>query len=128
MDELTAFAKRGLGRGEPGDRHSEWAARHVIQPNLVAEQDRVGIATMFATNAALQVFLRRAAFGDTHFNQLTHARHVERLEGIAGKNFLLQIIGQERIDIVATVPERHLCQIVRTEAEEVGDLADFDRP
>jgi hypothetical protein len=38
---------------------------------------------------------------------------------------LLQVIGQERVDVVAAVAERHLGQVVGAEAEEVGVLGDL---
>ena len=38
---------------------------------------------------------------------------------------MLQVVGQERVDVVAAVAERHLRQVVGAEAEEVGRLADL---
>src|SRR5690349_21868753 len=37
---LPIFAERGLRRGEPRDRHAERRARHIVEPNLLAECDR----------------------------------------------------------------------------------------
>ena len=52
--------QRGLGRRQAGDRHPERRAAHVVQPDLVAERDRLGIAAVLAADAKLDVRSRRA--------------------------------------------------------------------
>ena len=52
--DLTA-GKRGLGGGQPGDRHAERRAGNVVHPHLVAERDAVRVAAVLAADADLQV-------------------------------------------------------------------------
>src|SRR5256885_1213299 len=47
--------QRRLRRGEARDRHAERAARHVIQPDPVAELHAVRVAAVLAADADLQV-------------------------------------------------------------------------
>src|ERR1044072_6319438 len=55
------FAERGLRGGEPRDRHAVRRAGHVIEPDLVTERDRCGIAAMLAAHAELQPVAHLAA-------------------------------------------------------------------
>src|SRR5262249_19232452 len=81
----------GLGGGEAGDRYAERAAGDVIQANLLAELDRIRVAAVLAADAAFELVLRTMAFADGHLDELADADGVERLERIAGKDFLLQV-------------------------------------
>ena len=88
--------KRRLGRGQPGDRHAEGRAAHVVEADLVAELDRRRVAAVFAADAALQVL--RACCGPcctAISHELADAADVERLERVALEDFLLQVVGQE---------------------------------
>src|SRR5471032_3009771 len=78
------FCKRRLRRGQPRDRHAEWAATDVIQADLVAELDRVGFAAVLAANANLEVSARLAATFDAELHQAAHAVEVNHLEGVFG--------------------------------------------
>ena len=78
---------------------------------------------MFATNAALQIALHRAAFLHAHRDQLTHAFGVERIERVARQDFLAEVVGQKGVDVVSTVAEGHLGEVVGAEAKEIGLLA-----
>ena len=116
-----------LSGGEAGDGDSEGGAAYVIEADLVAEGDRGRVAAVLAADAALQAAARLAAFGYGHFNELANSSRIERLEGIAGEQFLLEIVGQKRVHVVAAEAERHLREVVGAEAEEVGRLADLVR-
>src|SRR5690606_2852389 len=106
-------------------RHPERAAADVIQPNLVAELDRLGIATMLAANAALELLLDATSLLDSHLDQLANAVDVDRLERVDLQDVVPEVIGQERVDVVTAVPERHLRQVIRAKAEEVGERGDL---
>ena len=60
-------ASRGQRRAaglEPGDRHPERRAGHVVEPDAVEEVDRLGVAAVLAADAELEVGLGRAALLD----------------------------------------------------------------
>src|SRR6476469_4476290 len=44
---------RGMGRGQSGDGDAEGAAADVVQADLVAELDGLGVAAVLAADAAL---------------------------------------------------------------------------
>src|SRR5687768_6882144 len=46
----SGFAKRRLRRREPRDWHTEWRARHIVQPALMTERDRGRVAAVLAAN------------------------------------------------------------------------------
>src|SRR5499427_881179 len=48
-------AHRGLGGRELGDRHAERRARHVVEPDPVAELDARRIAAVLAADAELEL-------------------------------------------------------------------------
>src|SRR5689334_4218836 len=74
--------QRRLSRRQSSDRHTERAARHIIQADLVAKHDRIRIATVLAADAALQPRFRRTALLHSHIHKLPHAARIERLERI----------------------------------------------
>src|SRR3954451_900590 len=78
-----SLAERSLGRGEAGDRHAERAARDVVQPDLVAQLDRVRVAALFAADAELDLRPRLAALLDGELHQPADAVRVHRLERVA---------------------------------------------
>ena len=53
-------SERGVRGGQPGDRDAERRARHVVETDLVAERDRIGIAAVLAADAELEIGTRRA--------------------------------------------------------------------
>ena len=64
--------------------------------------------------------LRRAALVDRDLHQ-PGDRVVERLERVERQDLVLDVLEQEAaLGVVAAVAERHLGQVVRAEAEEVG--------
>ena len=91
-DRLAA-GKRGLGGGQPGDRHAERRAGDVVHAHLVAEGDAVGVAAVLAADADLQVLAvlllaRLAALGDADLDQLADPVDVERLERVDRQDLL----------------------------------------
>ena len=80
---------------------------------------------MFATDAALQLRTRGATFLNGHFDQLANTRFVDLLERVGFEDLLFQVVRQERANVVATVTEGHLSQVVRAEAEELGRFGDL---
>src|SRR5262249_51872662 len=82
------LAQRRLGGGKAGDRHPERRARHVVEPGLVTERHRGGIATVLAANAELDVASGFASALDRDVDEFAHALAIERDERVDGKNAL----------------------------------------
>src|SRR4051794_3823782 len=72
------LAKRRLRCGQPRDRHAVGRARNVIEPDLVAERHRSGIAAVLAANADLEIRPRLAAAGDADLDEFADAVTVDR--------------------------------------------------
>ena len=70
---------------------------------------------MLATDTALQFGTYRAAFLNSHFNQLAYTVLVEYLERVNLQNLLFEVNRQEAGNIVTRVAECHLSQVVCTE-------------
>ena len=51
----TPTPRIGLRRGQPGDRHPERRAGHVVEADLVEQRDRLGVAAVLAADAELEV-------------------------------------------------------------------------
>ena len=118
--------ERGLRGGEPRERHAERRARHVVEPELVAERDGLRLAAVLAADAELQVVLDAAAALDRDAHQVADARAVERLERVLLEHVVLQVVGEELpLGVVAREAERRLRQVVRPEGEEVRVLGDL---
>src|SRR5262245_5271010 len=103
-----ALAERGLRGGEPRDRHAEWRARHVVEPDLVAERDRRRVATMLAADAELEGVAHLATAIGRDADQLADAFAVERHERIDRQDALGLIRTEEARRIVARDAERRL--------------------
>src|SRR6202030_3848359 len=87
-----------LCRGEPRDGHAEWRGADVIHPRAIAEFNALGIASVLAANADLELRTRRPASLDGPFDHHAHAREIERLKRIRGENsrfLLVQIFRQK---------------------------------
>src|SRR5262249_16543658 len=124
------LAERGLRRGEPRDRHPERRARHVIEPDLVAEGDRSGVAAVLAADADLELRPRRAPTLDPDPDELGDALAVDGDERIGCKNSARHIGAEKARRVVATDAEGGLGQIIGAEREELracGDLAGAQR-
>ena len=75
---------------------------------------------MLAADPELEAGLRRAALVDRGLHQ-PGDRVVERLERVDRQDLVLDVLQEEAaLGVVAAVAERHLGQVVRAEAEEVG--------
>src|SRR5262249_60511166 len=82
---LERAAQGGLRRRQPRDRHAVGRAGDVIEPGLVAEEHRGGIAAMLAANAELELGPRLAAALAGDLDQFAHALGIER-----GKRVVLE--------------------------------------
>src|SRR3954470_10651277 len=116
------LAERGLRRRQPRDRHAERRARHVVEPDLMAERDRSGIAAVLAADADLEVLADLAAALDADPHQRADAVAVDRDERIAGQDAARGVDAEERRRVVAADAEGGLGQVVGAEREELGAL------
>src|SRR5581483_4229053 len=71
-----------LGRGEPGDGHPERRAGDVVEPDRVAEGNRIRVAAVLAADADLEVGARAPALLDGEPHLAPDADRVERLERV----------------------------------------------
>ena len=69
-----------LSRGQASDWDSVGAAADVVEARADTELDAVWLATVLATDAALQFRTRGATFLNGHFDQLANTRFVDLLE------------------------------------------------
>src|SRR5919205_1455291 len=65
--------KGGVGGGEPGDRHAERGAGHVVETDVVAEPDGAGLPAVLPADPHLELGSRGAAVGDRHADELPYA-------------------------------------------------------
>src|SRR5258705_13377017 len=111
---------RGLRSREPGDGDAVRRAGHVVEPDGLAFPDRIRVAAVLAADPELEAGLRRAALVDRGLHQ-PGDRIVERLERVDRQDPVLDVLQEKSaLGVVAAVAERHLGQVVRAEAEEVG--------
>src|SRR5262249_59126750 len=118
------LAERGLRGGKARDRHPGRRARDVVEPDIVAEGDRGGIATVLAADSELEVVPRLAPALDRDAHELAHALAIERDERIDRQDALGRVWPQETCRVVAADPERGLGEIVGAEGEELRGLRD----
>src|SRR4051812_16329863 len=83
------LAERGLRCGEAGDRHAVGRAGDVVEPDLVTEADRSGIAAMLAADADLERGARLAAALDADPDQFADAVAIDRNKRIDLQNAAL---------------------------------------
>src|SRR3954454_16387093 len=95
------LAERGLRGGEPRDRHAERRARHVVEPDLVAERDRSRIAAVLAADADLEVLAHLAAPLDADPHQRADDVAVDRDERISRQDAARRVDAEERRRVVA---------------------------
>src|SRR5262249_47660947 len=103
----------------------EWTARDVVQAQLVAEADAVGVAAVLAADADLDVVPAGPAALDPNFHQLADALEVDRLERVARHNVVFDVIADEAAVIVPAHAQAGLGQVVGAEAEELGFAGDL---
>src|SRR5579883_171366 len=133
---LLHRGQRGLCGGQAGDGDAEGRAAYIVEADLVAELDALGIAAMFAADAELQGRIRSASLLGGHLHELAHAFAVERLERIDLKDLdllrcarLIQsihILQQElALGVVAAEAKGRLGKVVGAEAKELRHLRDL---
>jgi len=77
----------GLSGCQTCHRDAEWGAGDVVQANGMAEDYRIWISTVFATDPKLDVRAGAAALGDGDFHQLADTRLVDRSKWVALHDF-----------------------------------------
>src|SRR5450759_3115283 len=83
-DLLPAVLQCRVRRRQTGDRDTEGRAGDVVIADHVAPLDGVGVASMFAANAHLQLGAGFAAIVDRHLHQLSNTFSVQCLEWVPG--------------------------------------------
>src|ERR1700712_992433 len=119
-----ALAEGSLRGGEPRDRNAIGRAGDIIQPALVAERHRGGIAAVFAANADLEARAGLASARHADLHQLADAVAIDRDEGIDLQNSLGDIGAEESRGVVAADAVGGLSQIVGAEREELRGFGD----
>src|SRR6185437_15032792 len=119
------FRHRGLRRRETRDRHAIGRARDIVEPDLLAETDRSGVAAMLAADAELQVATRLAAAREGNSDQLADAVAVDGDERIVLEDAGFLVGPEKTAAVVARQTQRGLGQIVGAEAEEFGGFGDL---
>jgi hypothetical protein len=127
LDQLRELNRvYNSSRHQPSDRKPVRTARNGIQSNLVEKRDARRIATMLATNPNLQAWFHATGRLERHANQRSNPNRVYRGERIEIEHVPLEVFGNEfPLRIVARKAVGHLGQVVRAEAEEIGELGDF---
>src|ERR1039457_4781214 len=80
---------------------------------------------MFPANTDFQILAGFTAFFNSDRDQLTDSIHIDDLERIDGKDLFTEVFRKETTDIVPRKSEGHLCQVIRTKGEELGDFCNF---
>ena len=106
--KLPGVGNGGLGSGQTRDGHAEGGTGHIVQPGLVAEHDRGGVAAVLAADAKVKGGVRGAAPAGGVGNQSAYAMLVQTGEGIALEDLLLIVGIQELAGIVTGEAECHL--------------------
>ena len=134
---LGGLSRRSRRRPMPCSASAAWAAARrasgtrygraadVVEPEPVAERDRLRLAAVLAADAELEVLARAAAALDRDLHQVADAVLVDRLERVALEDAGLEVVREEAAGVVAGEAERGLRQVVRAEGEEVGVLGDL---
>jgi hypothetical protein len=94
-------------------------------PDPVAEVHALGVAAVLAADADLQPGRRERPFSMPIFTSWPTPSWSSDWKGSAGRMSLLEVVGEEGVDVVAAEAEGHLRQVVGAEGEEVGDLGDL---
>ena len=109
---------------EARDRDAEGRAGHIVETDVMAELDGGRIAAVLAADAAVQLGAGLASQLDRHLHQLADADGVEAGEGIGLVDLVRIVCRQELAGVVTREAERHLREVVGTEAEELRLLGD----
>src|SRR5688500_6147813 len=90
--------QRGLSGSQPRDRYAIRRHGHVIQPDLLEEVNRRGIAAMLAADAELDVGTRGTPLLDGDADERADADGVDGAERILVEDLLVLIRAQELAD------------------------------
>src|SRR6266849_358901 len=85
----------GLGCCQARDRDPERAARNVVEPDAVAEVDRIRVAAVLAADPHLQLRPRLAALAHGQLHEPADTLFVNRLERVARKDLALEVADDE---------------------------------
>src|SRR5437764_9879438 len=122
---LPGRRHRRLRRRDPGDRHPERRAAHVVESRQLEELDRFRIAPVLAADPQLEIGLRLASGPRGQPDEPPHAEPVARVDRAAVETASLYVALEEpALHVVAREAERGLGQVIGPEREEVGDARD----
>src|SRR5205823_3935485 len=93
--DSTGRRHRRLRRRQPGDRHPERRAAHVVESRHLEELDRLGIAPVLAADPQLEIGLRLASGPRGQPDEPPHAEPVDRVEGAAVEDASLYVAVEE---------------------------------
>src|SRR6266540_4990885 len=125
LARAAGLAEGCLTGGQARGRDAERRAGDVVEPDLVAEAHRVGVAAVLAADAEVQVLPGGAALLAGQLHQPADARLVDGHEGVGGPQLALLVHAEELADVVAREAEGRLSQVVGAEREELGHLGDL---
>src|SRR5262245_14189803 len=86
---------RGLRRREASDRGAERGGANVVETNLVAEGDRLGIAAVLAADADLEIRASLATALDGNPHHRADALAVKHLEWVVRQNAVLDVVAEK---------------------------------
>src|SRR5579884_1289806 len=111
--------------GESGGRHAEWSGADIVEADVMAETDGVGIASVFSADPDLQVRPHSSAPLDSQTDEGTDPVLVDRLEWIPREDTVLSVVADEVTVVVTAHAEACLRQVVSREGEELRLLGDL---
>src|SRR5438477_13076943 len=115
----TLLLQRRLRRRQPRDRHPEWTAAHVVEADLVAELDGIGLAAVLAADADFEIRLGLAAALDPELHEAADAVEIDDLEWVFGDQVVLHVGANKAAVVVSAHTQARLRQVVGAEAEEL---------
>ncbi len=125
FESLLAFFDSSLSGSQTSDGHTEGAAGHIVQADLVAELDGHGVAAVLAADTVVQILAGSLCLGDSHLHQHANAGLIQLSKGIVLEDLGIIVSVQELACVVTGEAEGHLSQVVGAEAEELNFLRDL---
>ena len=122
---IPAVLDCSLSGSQTSDGHTEGAAGHVVQTDLVAELHGSGIAAVLTADTEVNIGVGLAAQLSSHSHQLANAGLIQTSEGIVLVDLTIIVSIQELACVIAGEAEGHLSQVVGTEGEECSFLSDL---
>src|SRR5215471_3770983 len=108
--------ERGLSGGHTRHGYPVRRARHVVEPRVVEERDRDGVAAVLTAHPELELRVRLASEPAAHPHELADPRTVDRLERRAVDDAGLDVAVQDaRLDVVAGEAQAGLREVVGPE-------------